>query len=91
MISPVQLTALALPMHLKIQGIEGITNVIERMKNMAFHQGQIQQLDDAKKWVLSDNTWEKYREDFIKETNRLDILREEKFADVFPELAELIE
>jgi hypothetical protein len=58
---------------------------------MAFHQGQIQQLDDAKKWVLSDNTWEKYREDFIKETNGLDILREEKFADVFPELAELIE
>jgi hypothetical protein len=48
-------------------------------------------LIDAKKWVLSDHTWEKYRTEFQEETNRLDKIREEKFIDVFPELAELME
>jgi MoaA/NifB/PqqE/SkfB family radical SAM enzyme len=91
MISPVQLTALALPPHLKIQGIEGLENVMDRMAKMGFGQNSIQQLENAKKWVLSDNTWEKYKDQFIEETKRLDEIREEKFVDVFPELAELME
>jgi hypothetical protein len=60
------------------------------MKDMGFSDGQLQQLIDAKKWVLVDNTWETYKDEFQKETNRLDMLREEKFAEVFPELAELM-
>lgn len=91
MISPVHITALALPVHLKLQGIEGLDGVITRMSEMGFHNNHLQQLIDAKKWVLVDNTWETHKEEFQKETKRLDMLREEKFVDVFPELAELME
>jgi molybdenum cofactor biosynthesis enzyme MoaA len=91
MISPQHITALALPMHLKLRGIEGIESVITRMTELGFRKDHIQQLVDAKKWVLVDNTWEKYKEQFREETKRLDNLREEKFSDVFPELKELME
>jgi MoaA/NifB/PqqE/SkfB family radical SAM enzyme len=91
MISPVHITALALPMRLKIKGIQGLETVIERMKNMGFHDGHLQQLIDAKKWVLVDDTWETYKDQFREETKRLDELRDEKFTEVFPELKELME
>ena len=91
MISPQHITALALPMSLKLRGIEGIESVIARMTDMGFRKDHLQQLIDAKKWVLVDNTWEKYKEQFREETNRLDNLREEKFTQVFPELKELME
>jgi hypothetical protein len=91
MISPVHLAALALPMEHKLRGIEGLESVIKRMSKMGFREWHLQQLIDAKKWVLVDNTWEKYKEEFKQETARLDKLREEKFADVFPELADLVE
>lgn len=91
MISPVHLAALALPVHLKLQGIEGLESVINRMNSMGFRKEHTQMLIDAKKWVLAENTWEKHREQFQEETRRLDKMREEKFADVFPELAELME
>lgn len=90
MISPVHITALALPMEYKLRGIEGLEGVIKRMTEMGFKKRHLQQLIDAKKWVLVDNTWEKYKEEFKQETARLDKLREEKFADVFPELADLV-
>lgn len=91
MISPQHITALALPVHLKLQGIDGLDSVINRMKDMGFHKGHLQQLIDAKKWVMVDHTWEKYRDEFQKETKRLDDLREEKFSGIFPELRELVE
>lgn len=91
MISPQHIAALALPTHLKLQGIEGIEGVIKRMKEMKFSDLHLQQLVDAKKWVLSDNTWEKHKTEFVEETNRLDKIREEKFIEVFPELAEMME
>lgn len=91
MISPVHLAALALPVHLKLQGIEGLESVIDRMNSMGFRKEHTQMLIDAKKWVLAENTWEKHREQFQEETRRLDKMREEKFADIFPELAELME
>jgi MoaA/NifB/PqqE/SkfB family radical SAM enzyme len=91
MISPVHITALALPTELKIRGIEGLESVIERMRGMGFHNNHIQQLIDAKKWVMVDHTWDKYKLDFQNETKRLDELREEKFSGIFPELAELME
>ena len=91
MISPVHITALALPLEHKLRGIEGLESVIKRMIEMGFKERHLQQLIDAKKWVLVDNTWEKYKEEFQQETKRLDMLREEKFATVFPELADLVE
>ncbi len=90
MISPEHIAALALPVHLKIQGIEGIETVITRMKMMGFKPHHVQPLVDAKKWVLADNTWERHKEQFQKETLHLDNLREEQFANVFPELEELL-
>jgi len=91
MISPQHLAAIALPTHLKIQGIEGLESVIARMDGMGFRNDHTQPLIDAKKWVLSSDTWEEHRSAFQEETKRLDKIREEKFADVFPELAELME
>jgi len=90
MISPVHIAALALPVHLKLQGIQGIESVIKRMTSLDFSADHIQPLIDAKKWVLVDNTWETHKELFQQETNHLDKLREEKFAEIFPELAELL-
>lgn len=91
MISPIHITALALPVPLKQLGIKGIETVIDRMRNMGFHDGHLQQLIDAKKWVMVEHTWEKHKEEFQKETKRLDMLREEKFSEVFPHLSGLIE
>ena len=91
MISPVHLAALALPVHLKLQGIEGLESVINRMKGMGFRDEHTQTLVDAKKWVLADNTWEQHKQQFQEETKKLDMIREEKFTEVFPELAELME
>jgi MoaA/NifB/PqqE/SkfB family radical SAM enzyme len=91
MISPVHIAALALPVHLKLQGIEGLESVIRRMNDMGFKREHMQTLVDAKKWVLAENTWDQHKKEFQEETNRLDNIREEKFADVFPELAELME
>jgi len=91
MISPVHITALALPMDMKLKGVDGLESVIERMKSLGFRNDHIQPFVDAKKWVMAEHTWEKYKDQFREETNRLDALREEKFVDVFPELAELME
>lgn len=91
MISPVHITALALPLEQKLDGHGRLEHVIKRMKFLGFDQNKISQLTDANSWVLSEHTWDKYKEDFRKETERLDKIRGEKFTDVFPELAELLE
>lgn len=91
MISPVNLTALALPLDLKLDGHGRLERVIERMRSLKFEPNKVSQLTDANSWVLSEHTWDKYKEDFRKETERLDKIRGEKFTDVFPELAELLE
>jgi len=90
MISPVYLTALALPVEHKIRGIEKIQQVINRMIASNYSKSQIAQLENAINWVNSDNTWEQYKTTFREEITRLDTLRDENFERTFPELADLL-
>lgn len=91
MINPQHINAHVLPTHLKTIGINGLNSVITRMKDSGFHKFHLQQLIDCNRWVMTDNTWEMHKEEFQKETQRLDSLRGEKFVEVFPHLAELMQ
>jgi hypothetical protein len=91
MISPVHLTALALPNEYKELGKVNIQNSITNLENNGIQQGQITQLSDAINWVNSDNTWEQQRDFFRSEVSRLDTLRGEDFRKVFPELQGLLD
>lgn len=91
MVDPAYFTVSVLPAHLKTQGFEAITKLITRMHGIGFQKHHLQQLVNAKKWALSDTTWQTHKEKFQSETNRLDLLRNEKFVEVFPHLAELMQ
>ncbi len=89
MVSPQHITALALPPEHKIRGQQHIQQVVERMKSMGFNN-HITQLTDANTWVTSEHTWDQHKDLFRSEVARLDALRGENFAKVFPELADLL-
>lgn len=89
MISPVHITALALPPEHKQRGKEKLQSVVDRMESMGFTH-QTTQLTDAMNWITSDNTWEQHKVMFRDEVKRLDALRGESFERVFPELADLL-
>lgn len=91
MVDPEYFTVSVLPTHLKRQGFEEITKLVTKMHNMGFQKHHLQQLINAKKWALSESTWETHKEKFQSETNRVDALRNEKFTEVFPHLAELMQ
>jgi organic radical activating enzyme len=90
MISPIHITALALPILQKKIGIENISNVVDRMKTLGY-TNQLTQLTDSINWVKSSDTWEEHKTLFRSEVGRLDKVRNENFVDVFPELAGLID
>lgn len=84
-------TAKNLPVHLKEKGVAGLEGVIDRMKKMGFNDRQLQHLNNSIKWVMSEHTWEQHKNEFQADVRRLDALRDEKFVEVFPHLAELME
>jgi sulfatase maturation enzyme AslB (radical SAM superfamily) len=89
MISPVHITALALPPDHKRRGTEKLQMVVNRMISLGFTHQTIQ-ISNAINWTISDNTWEQHKTAFREEVKRLDDLRGERFEKVFPELADLL-
>ena len=94
MISPVYLTALALPNSYKILGTNNINTAINRLQNIGYTNNitpmQITQLSDAINWATSKNTWDEHKDLFRAEIVRLDTIRNENFTTVFPELSGLM-
>jgi hypothetical protein len=60
------------------------------MKSMGFTPHCISEVRSIIPWAQSKNTWEEQKALFKKETIRIDELRDEKFVQTFPELADLL-
>lgn len=90
MIAPVYLSAHILPLHLKNQGKQAMDTIINSMQDKQFKVEQINQLNNTNQWVFSQNTWEIEKDNFRKEIERLDKIRNEDFVKTFPELRELM-
>jgi organic radical activating enzyme len=90
MSTPDYLTCHILPPELKVKGKASLEKTIQIMKNKKFKEHQIQQIEDAIPWAMSQNTWEQHKMQFRAEVNRLDKIRGENFIKTFPELATLL-
>ena len=91
MISPVHITALALPPSYKEIGKNNIQQAVTNLSANNINPQQIIQLTDAINWVGSDNTWDQQKDLFRSEVERLDTLRGENFRNIFPELQGLLD
>ena len=47
-------------------------------------------LNQSIEWVESVNSWEQHKQQFRQEVNEIDLIRNEKFAETFPELESLL-
>ena len=91
MVSPEHTTAQALPKYIKEESKNKILDVIARLSREGFPNHQIMMLHKSIEWVESTNSWEQYKDQFQKETKELDLLRNENFVDIFPELRGLLD
>lgn len=88
---PLHYAAHILPSDLKAIGAKAISNICEYMKQIDFPDSHISYISAVPNWVDSTDTWVEQREHFIKEVSRLDSIRNESFANVFPELQSLLD
>ena len=91
MVSPEYITAQALPQQIKEEGKSKLLDVMARLSSEGFPDHQSMMLRKSIEWVDSAHTWEQYKDQFQKETKELDVLRNEKFSDIFPELGSLLD
>jgi hypothetical protein len=91
MVSPEYITAQALPQQIKEEGKSKLLDVMARLSSEGFPDHQSMMLRKSIEWVDSTHTWEQYKDQFQKETKELDVLRNEKFSDIFPELGSLLD
>lgn len=95
MSSPEFLTSNILPQHHKEEGKIKILKLIDIMKSMGFTKkpNTLHLVQGIIDWTIapSQNTWEKYKEEFQVNTEQRDSLRGESFVKTFPELADLME
>lgn len=93
--SPEFLTSNILPQHHKEEGKIKILKLIDTMKSLGFNRkpNTLNLLQGMIDWTMapSQNTWEKYKEEFQTTTEQRDSLRGESFVKTFPELADLME
>lgn len=90
MSTPDYLACHILPPEFKLIAKHNIEQSIALMKLKRFHQSKIQQLENTISWLSAKDSWNEQKEEFISETTRLDLIRNEDFSEVFPELATLI-
>lgn len=90
MSTPDYLTCHILPPELKEKGKESLEKTIALLKANKFKVPQIQQIEDAIPWAMSQNTWEQHKKQFRSEVKRLDRIRGENFTKTFPELSDLL-
>jgi hypothetical protein len=91
MISPEYLACHILPPEYKILGKNSIISAISLLLRNKFRMSKIVPLKNAYTWTTSYNTWDIHKEEFKREINRIDSLRNEDFRKTFPELAGLLD
>jgi molybdenum cofactor biosynthesis enzyme MoaA len=91
MVSPFEFSAHTLPKELKEQARPNIEALMTRMKLANHGPDHVYHLKNAINWAESQDNWDKHRETFKAETQRLDTVRGESFVETFPELARLMD
>lgn len=89
--SPEYLTALILPAKHKEDAVGRIRVLIGKLRRMGFGYQMLNELGTIINWLGSKDDWENQKELFKQEISRLDGIRNENFANTFPELAELLD
>jgi organic radical activating enzyme len=92
MSGPECLSVHILPDYYKQLGHVSIQRAIHLMKYKQFNPGKINQLRNAHRWAETyESYWEKLKDEFKKEINRIDLIRNEDFRKTFPELAPILD
>lgn len=91
MVSPEHITAQALPTSVKEVSKY---KILDELKKIELPNWQVNQLssmlNQSIEWVESVNSWEQHKQQFRQEVNEIDLIRNEKFAETFPELESLL-
>lgn len=87
---PKQLSAHILPIEFKKIGNANLKNLSSMLLKKKFGMGIQKAIKSLITWVEAYDTWEKEKDLFRSEVNRLDRVRGENFEKVFPELANLL-
>jgi len=91
MVDPLHLAAQALPVEYKAMGKESLLKVMKQMASLGYSNHQLSMLNKGIEWVESANTWEANKAEFREEVLTLDKVRNENFAETFPELKGLLD
>jgi sulfatase maturation enzyme AslB (radical SAM superfamily) len=91
MVDPLHLAAQALPKDLKEQGKANMNRLLNQLSSLGYHPHQIDLLKKSIEWVDSVDTWEQHKNTFREEVVTLDTIRNENFANTFPELKGLLD
>jgi hypothetical protein len=91
MMTPTYLSAHILPKTYKQKGREGMTKIVQILKDSSIKEFNIGHIAESSAWVESLNSWHVECTKFKSEIERLDKIRNENFVDVFPELAQLLD
>lgn len=90
---PAYLNVQALPIELKKKAREHILEFIPKISGQPWSlpEEQILEITDCISWAESHNTWDKHKDKFQNEVQRLDRIRQENFIETFPELESLMD
>jgi hypothetical protein len=80
-----------LPDHYKQLGNVSVNRVVDLMQRRQFSPGKITQLTNTRLWSTYESYWERLKDEFKQEINRVDLIRGEDFRKTFPELAPLMD
>lgn len=89
--SPENTSPLILPFEYKEKGHESLKRAINFLNSNDFQEGHISALSSANYIISTEDIWDSQKDTFKSEIIRLDKLRNESFAQVFPELAPLMD
>lgn len=91
MLSPEYLACHILPKEYKDLGRDSLIRTISLLVKNKFRMSTVVQLQHAYTWSKTYDTWDTRKEEFKREINRIDSLRNEDFRKTFPELAGLLD
>lgn len=90
---PAYMNVQALPENLKKEARKKITEFLPKISGnpWSLSKEQILEITDCISWAESKNTWDKHKDKFQSEVQRLDRIRQENFIETFPELESLMD
>jgi organic radical activating enzyme len=91
MVDPFQFAAQALPEDYKEKGIVDLSSAISKLVSKGYSNFQTSILKKSIEWTVSASTWYQYKNKFREEVLELDRIRNENFAETFPELKGLLD